>query len=56
MKIDGHFIVSMVKSFIRVLAGIVFIYGGITLPYDIMIYAGALLIAAELLGVAEEMV
>ena len=37
-------------------AGIVFIYGGITLPYDIMIYAGALLIAAELLGVAEEMV
>ena len=54
MKIDGHFIVSMIKSVIA--AGIVFIYGGITLPYDIMIYAGALLIAAELLGVAEEMV
>ena len=56
MKIDGQFIVSMIKNVIRIAADIVFIYGGITLPYDIMIYAGALLIAAELLGVAEEMV
>lgn len=56
MKIDGHFIVSMVKSVIRILAGGALVYGGITLPYDVMIWAGALLIFAELLGIAEEMV
>lgn len=45
----GHFYVSMVKSFIRIAAGVALcIYG---LPI-----VGGLLIAAELLGVVEELV
>jgi hypothetical protein len=49
MIIDGHFIVSMVKSIIRVAAGVFLITGD-------LVMAGGLLIAAELLGVLEEMV
>jgi hypothetical protein len=49
MIVNGHFIVSMVKSIIRVAAG-AFLIGG-----D-LVMAGGLLIAAELLGVLEEMV
>lgn len=45
----GHFYISIVKSFIRIGAGVaLFIYG---LPI-----VGGLLIAAEVLGIAEEMV
>ena len=49
MIVNGHFIVSMVKSIIRVAAGVFLITGD-------LIMAGGLLIAAELLGVLEEMV
>lgn len=45
----GHFYISLVKSFVRIGAGVALcIYG---LPI-----AGGLLIAAEILGIAEEMV
>lgn len=45
----GHFYISLVKSFIRIAAGVaLFIYG---LPI-----VGGLLIAAEVLGIAEELV
>lgn len=45
----GHFYVSLVKSFLRIGAGVsLFIYG---LPI-----VGGLLIAAEVLGIVEELV
>ena len=49
MIINGHFIVSIIKSIIRVAAGGFLIRGD-------LVMAGGLLIAAELLGVLEEMV
>ena len=45
----GHFYVSLVKSFIRIAAGGALISGFI-------VYAGVLLIAAEVLGIVEELV
>ena len=45
----GHFYVSLVKSFLRIAAGVSLILFGFTEP-------GALLIAAEVLGVVEELV
>ena len=45
----GHFYVSMVKSFVRIFAGIALIDGS-------LIIAGVSLIAAELLGIVEELV
>jgi len=45
----GHFYVSLVKSAVRIAAGIALLYGEVA-------YAGFLLIGAELLGVAEELV
>ena len=45
----GHFFVSLAKSAVRVLAGIALIQG-------FVVAAGALLIAAEVLGIVEEMV
>lgn len=45
----GHFYVSIVKSTIRIFAGMAFIQG-------MIVTGGVLLIIAELLGVAEEMV
>lgn len=45
----GHFYVSLAKSAIRILAGIALIYGSI-------FAAGVLLIIAEMLGIAEELV
>jgi hypothetical protein len=45
----GHFYVSLAKSLIRILAGIAFIYGSVA-------SAGVLLIVAEVLGIAEELV
>lgn len=45
----GHFYVSMVKSFLRIAAGISLILFGFVEP-------GALLIAAEVLGIVEELV
>lgn len=45
----GHFYVSLVKSIIRIIAGIFLIQGNV-------VGAGCLLIGAELLGVIEEVV
>ena len=45
----GHFYVSLVKSALRVVAGAMFIQGS-------MILGGAFLIAAEVLGIVEELV
>lgn len=45
----GHFYVSIVKSALRVVAGIAFIQG-------MVVAGGALLIAAEVLGIVEELV
>ena len=45
----GHFYVSLVKSVIRIAAGITLILAGLSI-------VGWLLIAAELLGILEEMV
>ena len=45
----GHFYVSLVKSALRVVAGAMFIQGS-------MILGGAFLIAAEALGILEEVV
>ena len=54
----GHFYVSMVKSFVRIGAGAAFIMAWID-PLLLPQFVGAgglLLIIAELLGIAEEMV
>jgi len=45
----GHFYVSLVKSALRVIAGAMLIQGS-------MVLGGAFLIAAEALGVLEELV
>ena len=45
----GHFYVSLVKSVIRIMAGVALINGE-------FIIAGGLLIAAEILGIIEEIV
>lgn len=45
----GHFYVSIVKSAVRIAAGAALIYGS-------LVIGGALLIAAELLGIVEEIV
>ena len=45
----GHFYVSIAKSFVRIFAGIALINGSV-------IIAGLGLIAAELLGIVEELV
>jgi len=45
----GHFYVSLVKSALRIVAGIAFIQGS-------LVIGGALLIAAEMLGIVEELV
>ncbi len=45
----GHFYVSLVKSIIRIGAGIALVFGNV-------ITAGVLLITAEVLGIIEEIV
>ena len=45
----GHFYTSMVKSALRIVAGAVLIFG-------VWVWAGWLLIAAEVLGIFEEIV
>jgi len=45
----GHFYVSLVKSGLRIIAGFALVQG-------MFIEAGAFLIAAEILGVVEELV
>lgn len=54
----GHFYVSLVKSFVRVAAGVALIMST-TEPFYVdhfVVAAGALLIGAEILGVVEELV
>jgi hypothetical protein len=46
----GHFYVSLAKSALRIVAGIALIW-----PENIIV-AGAFLIAAEILGIVEELV
>ena len=52
-----HFYVSLVKSAVRIGAGAAFIVGGYYLEDwgQFIILGGALLIAAEILGVLEEL-
>jgi hypothetical protein len=52
-----HFYISLVKSAVRIVAGIAFVVGGYYLEeWGTWIMAGgALLIAAEVLGIAEEL-
>ena len=45
----GHFYVSIVKSFVRIFAGVALLNGS-------LIIAGISFIAAELLGIVEELV
>ena len=54
----GHFYVSILKSVIRVVAGGAFIMSGIDFHYSeqLIMAGGALLIAAEILGIVEELV
>lgn len=54
----GHFYVSLVKSFVRVAAGVALIMSAVEPFYvdHFIITAGALLIGAEILGVVEELV
>jgi len=47
-KSNRHFNISMIKSAIRIAAGIDLMLGNIW-------YAGALLVMAEILGIAEEL-
>lgn len=54
----GHFYVSLAKSFIRITAGVCLILVDVE-PVTTMSFiktAGALLIAAEVLGIIEELV
>jgi hypothetical protein len=54
----GHFYVSLVKSFLRIVAGVSLIVSAVE-PFNFEQYtilAGALLIAAECLGIIEELV
>jgi hypothetical protein len=45
----GHFYVSLAKSGLRIVAGVFLMYG-------FLVAAGAILIAAEMLGIVEEVV
>ena len=53
----GHFYVSMVKSVIRIAAGVCIAKFGYHLnTSDLLLYAGLLIIGAEVLGIVEEIV
>ena len=54
----GHFYVSLAKSFIRIVAGVCLVLVDVEPVTTISFIktAGALLIAAELLGIIEELV
>lgn len=47
-KSNKHFIISLIKSTVRIAAGIALVLNNIW-------YAGVLLVIAEMLGIAEEM-
>jgi hypothetical protein len=52
-----HFYISLVKSAVRIAAGGAFVWAGFALeiPFFPIIVGGALLIAAEVLGILEEL-
>ena len=52
----GHFYVSLAKSALRLVGAVCFISLGYALHYPMMIAGGVLLFAAEVLGIAEELV
>ena len=53
----GHFYVSIVKSVIRIGAGACIVKFGYDFQaVDLLMYAGLLIIAAEVLGIVEEVV
>lgn len=53
----GHFYVSIVKSVIRMAAGVCIAKFGYHLnTSDLLLYAGLLIIGAEVLGIVEEIV
>ena len=53
----GHFYVSMVKSAFRIAAGGCFVAAGLTTgPVSYLVAGGCWLIAAEILGIVEELV
>ena len=53
----GHFYVSIVKSVIRIAAGVCIAKFGYHLNVsDLLLYAGLLIIGAEVLGIVEEIV
>ena len=57
---DKHTKVSLIKSFLRIIASFMLIGVGIGLPFyplgifDTAIYGGILLLVAEILGIVEE--
>jgi hypothetical protein len=54
----GHFYVSLVKSFLRIMAGFAIIFGGYSpdlIPAFLKV-GGGLLVLAECLGIIEELV
>jgi len=52
----GHFYVSLVKSALRIAAGIFFVTAGSAISSSWIFSGGVLLIAAEILGIVEELV
>jgi hypothetical protein len=54
----GHFYVSLVKSFMRIAAGITLVLAGhdFVLMASWLMVAGGLFMVAELLGISEELV
>lgn len=52
----GHFYVSLAKSTLRLVGAVCFISLGYGLEMPLMLAGGVLLFAAEVLGIAEEMV
>ena len=52
----GHFYVSIVKSVVRIAAGIFFVIAGSTISNSWILSGGVLLIGAEILGIVEELV
>jgi hypothetical protein len=52
----GHFYVSLVKSALRIAAGGLFVVAGLATSSSWILSGGLLLIAAEILGIVEELV
>jgi len=52
----GHFYVSLVKSALRIAAGVFFVIAGSAISSSWIFSGGVLLIFAELLGIVEELV